>query len=97
MRLHVRRDHSKADGKKSDDDDDDEDDDDDKDSDFDDVTADKKPPPQSDRRIYTVLSEFKVEQEGDLSVQVRVITGRPCVFCVILSEICPDPVREETS
>lgn len=31
---------------------------------------DKKRPIQSDSRIYTALSEFKGEQEGDLSVQV---------------------------
>lgn len=54
-----------------DDDADDDEDDDDKDSDFEDVAGDKKPPPQSNCRIYTVLSEFKGEQEGDLSVQVN--------------------------
>lgn len=30
-----------------------------------------KPPSQSDLRIYTVLSDFKGEEEGDLSVQVN--------------------------
>lgn len=30
-----------------------------------------KPPLQSDPHIYTVLSDFKAEQEGDLSVQVK--------------------------
>lgn len=30
-----------------------------------------KPPPQSDPRTYTVLCDFKGEQEGDLSVQVK--------------------------
>lgn len=89
MRLWIPRDHSKGDSKKKDvdedseDDDDDDDDDekdDDKDSDFDQVTSDKKLPSQSDRRFYTVLSEFKGEQDGDLSVQVSLTTGWPCEF-----------------
>ncbi|XP_038593822.1 nephrocystin-1 [Micropterus salmoides] len=51
------------------------DEDDDEDSNDDDVDDDEnkkraaKLPPQSDPRIYTVLSDFKGEQEGDLSVQ----------------------------
>lgn len=54
-----------------------EDDDDDEDSNDDDVDndEDEKPavrtPSQSDPRIYTALSDFKGEQEGDLSVQVK--------------------------
>lgn len=53
------------------------DEDDDEDSNDDDVDDDEnkkraaKLPPQSDPRIYTVLSDFKGEQEGDLSVQVK--------------------------
>ncbi|XP_040906013.1 nephrocystin-1 [Toxotes jaculatrix] len=56
-------------------DDDDEDSDDDEDDEDDDGDEDEdekqavKPPSQSDPRIYTVLSDFKGEQEGDLSVQ----------------------------
>ncbi|XP_047458494.1 nephrocystin-1 isoform X2 [Mugil cephalus] len=49
------------------DEDDDEDNSDD-DSDEDEKKA-VKPPPQSDSRIYTALSDFKGEQEGDLSVR----------------------------
>ncbi len=58
-------------------DDDDDDDDDEEDSNDDDVDNDEderqalKPPFQSGSRIYTVLSDFKGEQEGDLSVQVK--------------------------
>uniref|UniRef100_A0A3P8RKS8 Nephronophthisis 1 n=1 Tax=Amphiprion percula TaxID=161767 RepID=A0A3P8RKS8_AMPPE len=54
------------------DEDDDSDDDDDGDTDGNDGEDEKravKPPSQSDPRIYTVLSDFKGEQEGDLSVQ----------------------------
>lgn len=36
-----------------------------------DERRDLKPPSQSDARIYMVLSDFKGEQEGDLSVQVK--------------------------
>ncbi|XP_041803806.1 nephrocystin-1 [Chelmon rostratus] len=56
-------------------DDDDDDDDDDEDTNDDDGDSDEdakqalKPPSQSGPRIYTVLSDFKGEQEGDLSVQ----------------------------
>ncbi|XP_044069422.1 nephrocystin-1 [Siniperca chuatsi] len=52
-----------------------EDDDDDEDSNDDDVDSDEdekrtaKPTSLSDPHIYTVLSDFKGEQEGDLSVQ----------------------------
>lgn len=55
----------------------DDEDEDDEGSDDDDVDTDEdkkhasKPPSQSGPRIYTVLSEFKGEQEGDLSVQVK--------------------------
>ncbi|XP_030603978.1 nephrocystin-1 isoform X2 [Archocentrus centrarchus] len=57
-----------------DDDDDDEDDSDEEDvendsSDDEDERRDVKPPSQSDPRIYVVLSDFKGEQEGDLSVR----------------------------
>ncbi|XP_067466719.1 nephrocystin-1 isoform X2 [Thunnus thynnus] len=56
-----------------DDDDNDDDDDDDDDNDDDDDHEDEKqalkPPSQSDPRIYTALSDFRGEQEGDLSVQ----------------------------
>lgn len=58
-------------------DDDDDDDDDDEDTNDDDGDSDEdakqalKPPSQSGPRIYTVLSDFKGEQEGDLSVQVK--------------------------
>lgn len=62
--------------KEDSDDDDDEDDDDDDDDDDDshgkddgDGSTSKKPPSQSAPPIYTVLSDFKAEQEGDLSVQ----------------------------
>uniref|UniRef100_A0AAQ5YSC6 SH3 domain-containing protein n=1 Tax=Amphiprion ocellaris TaxID=80972 RepID=A0AAQ5YSC6_AMPOC len=54
------------------DEDDDSDDDDDGDTDGNDGEDEKravKPSSQSDPRIYTVLSDFKGEQEGDLSVQ----------------------------
>lgn len=36
-----------------------------------DERRDLKPPSQSDARIYMVLSDFKGEQEGDLSVRVK--------------------------
>ncbi|XP_033468640.2 nephrocystin-1 [Epinephelus lanceolatus] len=58
----------------SEEEDDDEDDDEDS-SDADDGGNDEdekqavKPPSQSDPRVYTALSDFKGEQEGDLSVQ----------------------------
>lgn len=58
-------------------DDDDDDNNEDEDSNSDDVDNDEdekravKPPSQSGHRIYTVLSDFKGEQEGDLSVQVK--------------------------
>lgn len=64
---------SKDDSEDNEDDDKDSDDDDDED---DNGIADKderkvvKQPHQSDPRIYTVLSDFKGEQDGDLSVQV---------------------------
>lgn len=53
------------------------DEDDDEDSSDDDSVEDEderkavKPPPQSDSRIYTALSDFSGEQEGDLSVRVK--------------------------
>lgn len=62
---------------KEDSEDDGDEDEDDEGSDGDDVDTDEdkkqalKPPSQSGPRIYTVLSEFKGEQEGDLSVQVK--------------------------
>uniref|UniRef100_A0A4W6EZD7 Nephronophthisis 1 n=1 Tax=Lates calcarifer TaxID=8187 RepID=A0A4W6EZD7_LATCA len=55
-------------------DDDDDDDDADADNDGDEDKDERravKPPSMSDPRIYTVLSDFKGEQEGDLSVQVK--------------------------
>lgn len=65
----IHSDVSKEDSE--DDDDDDEDsNDDDADNDEDERRA-VKPPSQSGHRIYTVLSDFKGEQEGDLSVQVK--------------------------
>ncbi|XP_078129720.1 nephrocystin-1 isoform X2 [Sander vitreus] len=69
---------SKEDSKEKDEDDEDEDDEDEVDEDSADDEADGadedekqavKPPSQSDPRIYTALSDFKGEQEGDLSVQ----------------------------
>ncbi|KAM6997733.1 nephrocystin-1 isoform 2-T2 [Tautogolabrus adspersus] len=57
------------------DEDDDEDDDEDSNDDEDDVDDDEdekeagKPPALSEHRLYKVLSDFKGEQEGDLSVQ----------------------------
>lgn len=62
---------------KEDSEDDGDEDEDDEGSDDDDVDTDEdkkhasKPPSQSAPSIYTVLSEFKGEQEGDLSVQVK--------------------------
>uniref|UniRef100_A0AAQ5Y3L0 SH3 domain-containing protein n=1 Tax=Amphiprion ocellaris TaxID=80972 RepID=A0AAQ5Y3L0_AMPOC len=63
---------SKEDSEDGTDEDDDSDDDDDGDTDGNDGEDEKravKPSSQSDPRIYTVLSDFKGEQEGDLSVQ----------------------------
>ncbi|KAK2824540.1 hypothetical protein Q5P01_021715 [Channa striata] len=64
----------------SEDDDDDTDDDEDSDDDDDDLDNDDsneeaeskaaKPPLQSDSRIYTVLSDFKGEEKGEMSVQM---------------------------
>ncbi|XP_029925765.1 nephrocystin-1 [Myripristis murdjan] len=67
-------DSSKTDSEEDDDDDDD-DDDEDEDDDDDDVDGDKdekkavKPTSQSAPGVYTVLSNFRGEQEGDLSVK----------------------------
>lgn len=59
---------------KEDSEDDGDEDDEGSDDDDGDTDEDKKhasrPPSQSGPRVYTVLSEFKGEQEGDLSVQV---------------------------
>lgn len=68
----VSKEHSE-DSVEEDDDDDEEDDSDEEDvendsSDDEDERRDVKPPSQSDARIYVVLSDFKGEQEGDLSV-----------------------------
>uniref|UniRef100_A0A667ZYM0 Nephronophthisis 1 n=1 Tax=Myripristis murdjan TaxID=586833 RepID=A0A667ZYM0_9TELE len=69
-------DSSKTDSEEDDDDDDD-DDDEDEDDDDDDVDGDKdekkavKPTSQSAPGVYTVLSNFRGEQEGDLSVKVK--------------------------
>uniref|UniRef100_A0A3B4YE76 Nephronophthisis 1 n=1 Tax=Seriola lalandi dorsalis TaxID=1841481 RepID=A0A3B4YE76_SERLL len=63
---------SKEDSEDDDDEDSNNDDEDDADSDGNEdenETRAVKPPSQSDPRIYTVLSDFKGEQEGDLSVQ----------------------------
>ncbi|XP_039994224.1 nephrocystin-1 isoform X2 [Xiphias gladius] len=61
---------SKEDSEDDDDEDSNDDDDDDEDGDEDeDEKRAVKPPSQSDSRIYTALSDFKGEQEGDLSVQ----------------------------
>uniref|UniRef100_A0A3Q0S2E8 Nephronophthisis 1 n=1 Tax=Amphilophus citrinellus TaxID=61819 RepID=A0A3Q0S2E8_AMPCI len=65
---------STEDSVEEDDNDDDEDDSDEEDvendsSDDEDERRDVKPPSQSDPRIYVVLSDFKGEQEGDLSVR----------------------------
>ncbi|XP_036980006.1 nephrocystin-1 isoform X2 [Acanthopagrus latus] len=64
---------SKEDGEDNEDEDDDDDDEDESDDDDDDDDKEEKqalkPPSQSGPRIYTVLSDFKGEQEGDLSVQ----------------------------
>ncbi|XP_069000392.1 nephrocystin-1 isoform X2 [Embiotoca jacksoni] len=67
-------DASKEGNEDSEDSEDSEDEDDDEDSNDDDVDdGDErkavKPPSHSDLRIYTVLSDFRGEQEGDLSVQ----------------------------
>ncbi|XP_034537223.1 nephrocystin-1 [Notolabrus celidotus] len=59
-----------GDDSKGDSEDDDEDSSDDDDDDDDDEEKEAgKPPTQSEPRLYTVLSDFKGEQEGDLSVQ----------------------------
>ncbi|GAA6231433.1 nephrocystin-1 [Lates japonicus] len=70
----VAGDISKEDRDNDDDDvsNDDDDDDDDADNDGDEDEDERravKPPSLSDPRVYTVLSDFKGEQEGDLSVQ----------------------------
>uniref|UniRef100_UPI0037E78EC8 nephrocystin-1 n=1 Tax=Semicossyphus pulcher TaxID=241346 RepID=UPI0037E78EC8 len=61
---------SKEDSEDSDDDgEDSNDDDDDVDDDDEDENGALKPPSRSEPHLYTVLSDFKGEQEGDLSVQ----------------------------
>uniref|UniRef100_A0A3Q0RQR2 Nephronophthisis 1 n=1 Tax=Amphilophus citrinellus TaxID=61819 RepID=A0A3Q0RQR2_AMPCI len=73
IHSNVSKEHSE-DSVEEDDNDDDEDDSDEEDvendsSDDEDERRDVKPPSQSDPRIYVVLSDFKGEQEGDLSVR----------------------------
>ncbi|XP_071336157.1 nephrocystin-1 isoform X2 [Trachinotus anak] len=68
----VSKEYSEDDDDDEDSDDDDDDDEEDADNDGDEDEDEKravKPPSQSDPRIYRVLSDFKGEQEGDLSVQ----------------------------
>ncbi|KAM4730467.1 LOW QUALITY PROTEIN: nephrocystin-1 [Anableps anableps] len=60
---------SKENDDNSSDDDNDDDFEEDLDSDDADGSTSEKPPSQSAPQIYTVLSDFKAEQEGDLSVQ----------------------------
>ncbi|XP_051815805.1 nephrocystin-1 [Acanthochromis polyacanthus] len=60
---------SKEDSDDGSDEDEDSDDDDDGGTDGEDEDRAVKPPSQSDPRIYTVLSDFRGEQEGDLSVR----------------------------
>uniref|UniRef100_A0A671W4D5 Nephronophthisis 1 n=1 Tax=Sparus aurata TaxID=8175 RepID=A0A671W4D5_SPAAU len=59
------------DNEDDDDDDDEEESDDDNDDDDEEEKRALKPPSQSGPHVYTVLSDFKGEQEGDLSVQVK--------------------------
>lgn len=61
---------SKEDSEEEDDDEDDDEDSSDDDADGNDEEA-VKPASQSEPLIYTALSDFKGEQEGDLSVQVK--------------------------
>ncbi|XP_071370301.1 nephrocystin-1, partial [Centroberyx affinis] len=65
----AARDTSKEDSEEDEDDDDDDSDDVDDDGNDEDEKRAVKPPSQSDPRIYTALSDFRGEQEGDLSVQ----------------------------
>lgn len=73
--VSIHSDVSKEDGEDNEDDDDDDDEEEsDEDNDDDDDEEEKralKPPSQSGPHVYTVLSDFKGEQEGDLSVQVK--------------------------
>ncbi|XP_029962009.1 nephrocystin-1 isoform X2 [Salarias fasciatus] len=70
----VSKEESETGGDDDDDDDDEESSDDDSSEDDDDDDDEKekravKPPSHSDQHIYTVLSDFKGEEEGDLSVR----------------------------
>lgn len=66
---------SKEDSENSAEEDDDEDSNDNEEEHVNNIAGDErrdlKPPSQSDARIYMVLSDFKGEQEGDLSVRVK--------------------------
>lgn len=78
--------HSDVSKEDSEDDDDEDSNDDDVDNDEDEKPA-VRTPSQSDHRIYTALSDFKGEQEGDLSVQVKY----PC------STLAPNKVLKMSS
>lgn len=91
-----------SDESQEDEEDEDEDEDEDKDSSDDDDDDDEdekraaKPPSPSEPLIYTALSDFTGEQEGDLSVQVKhfLFHHQACVWVTNMShdvsrDVCP--------